>query len=101
MVIATALLNVGLYNVLFVLAPLAAGIVCGFFIFSPKLGTFGGFLGSAVAYIPFLIVLESIESSGADFLSLIVAAMILSMIGAVGGFIGGIMGAKSRKRVQV
>lgn len=100
LVLAAALLNVGLYVVIFVLAPLIAGIVCGFFLLSPKWGTLGGFLGSACANIPFLIWLESISPTGADMLSIIIAAMILSAIGAVGGFIGGIIGAKSWNRGQ-
>jgi hypothetical protein len=100
LVLATALLNVGLYVVIFVLAPLFAGMVCGFFLVSPKWGTLGGFLGSACANIPFLIWLESISSTGADMLSIILAAMILSAIGAVGGLIGGMIGVKSRNRGQ-
>jgi ABC-type polysaccharide/polyol phosphate export permease len=75
-------------------------MVCGFFLVSPKWGTLGGFLGSACANIPFLIWLESISSTGADMLSIILAAMILSAIGAVGGLIGGMIGVKSRNRGQ-
>jgi hypothetical protein len=96
LVLAAALLNVGLYLVLYVLAPLVAGMVCGFFLLSPKWGTFVGFMGSACSNIPFLIWLESISPTGADMLSIIIAAMILSAIGAVGGFIGGMIGARTR-----
>ncbi|MFX1260616.1 MAG: hypothetical protein ACFFAZ_00880 [Promethearchaeota archaeon] len=100
MVFATALLNIGLYVVLWVAAPLVSGVVCGYFMLSPKCGAIGGFLGSVVATTPLLFFLESLSSSGADVLSIFIASIILSMIGALGGCIGGIMGLRTQKHTQ-
>jgi membrane associated rhomboid family serine protease len=100
LVLAAALLNVGLYVVLFVAAPLVSGLICGYLILSPRWGAFVGFLGSVAASIPLLFFLESLSSSGADVFSILIAALILSVIGAAGGFIGGVIGMKSRPNLQ-
>jgi hypothetical protein len=94
------MLNIGLYVVLWVAAPLIAGVVCGYFMLSPRWGAFGSFLGSILATTPLLFFLESLSSSGADFLSIFGAAIILSVIGALGGFIGGIIGLKTQRQMQ-
>ncbi|MFW9889287.1 MAG: hypothetical protein ACFFER_13960 [Candidatus Thorarchaeota archaeon] len=100
LVFAAALLNIGLYVILWVAAPLVSGVICGYFMLSPKWGAIGGFLGSVVATTPLLFFLESLSSSGADFVSIFIAAIILSLIGALGGFIGGMMGLRTQKQIQ-
>ncbi|MHA1925372.1 MAG: hypothetical protein ACXABV_05750 [Candidatus Thorarchaeota archaeon] len=99
LVLAAALLNVGLYIVLWVAAPLVSGLICGYFMLSPKWGSFGGFLGSVVGCTPLLFILESISAIGYDVFSIMLAALILSMIGALGGFIGGMIGLRTQNRV--
>jgi hypothetical protein len=100
LVLAAALLNLGLYVVLFVVAPLVSGLVCGYFMLNPRWGAFGGFLGSVVSSTPLLFFLESISSSGADMFSILIAALILSVIGAIGGFIGGMIGLRTQNRLM-
>lgn len=100
MVLAAALLNVGLYVVLWIAAPLISGIICGYFMLSPKSGAFGGFLGAAGASTPLLFFLESITAYGYDIFSILIAAGILSVIGGVGGFIGGMIGSRIQNLVQ-
>jgi hypothetical protein len=100
LVLAAALLNVGLYIVLWVAAPLVSGFICGYFMLNPKWGALGGFLGSVVATTPLLFFLESIASSGADIYSILTAAIILSVIGALGGLIGGMSGIGFQNRMQ-
>jgi hypothetical protein len=100
LVLAAALLNLGLYVVLWVSAPLVAGFVCGYFMLSPRWGVFGGFLGSVVSTTPLLYFLESLSSSGADTFSILIAAIILSVIGALGGFIGGMVGLRTQRQIQ-
>lgn len=99
LVFAAALLNLGLYVVLWVAAPLVSGFVCGYFMLSPRWGAIGGFLGSILSTTPLLLFLESISSSGADILSILIAAAILSVIGGLGGFIGGMIGLRTQKQV--
>jgi hypothetical protein len=100
LVFASALLNIGLYAVLWVAAPLISGVVCGYFMLNPRWGALGGFLGSTISITPLLFFLESLSSSGADILSIFIAALILSAIGALGGFIGGMMGLRTQKQIQ-
>jgi hypothetical protein len=100
LVFAAALLNIGLYVVLWVAAPLISGVICGYLMRSPKWGALGGFIGSAIATTPLLFFLESLSSSGADILSILIAAIILSMIGTLGGFLGGMIGLRTQKQIQ-
>lgn len=100
LVFAAALLNIGLYVVLWVAAPLVSGLVCGYFMLSPRWGAIGGFLASVLSTTPLLLFLESLSSSGADILSIFMAAIILSVIGGLGGFIGGMIGLRTQKQVQ-
>ncbi|MHA2042937.1 MAG: hypothetical protein ACW975_13875 [Candidatus Thorarchaeota archaeon] len=100
LVLATALLNVGLYVVLWVAAPLVSGFICGYVMLSPKWGALGGLLGSVVSTTPLLFFLESIASSGADIYSILTAAIILSVIGALGGLSGGMSVIRFQNRMQ-
>jgi membrane associated rhomboid family serine protease len=88
---AVALLNAGLYIVLYVVAPLVAGIVGGYLLARPGRGLFAGLVGSMVTYTPLLIVLDSFQETASDALVLLQAALILSAVGAVGGLIGGVL----------
>ncbi|MFW9845757.1 MAG: hypothetical protein ACFFD6_03330 [Candidatus Thorarchaeota archaeon] len=98
--LAATLLNVGLYIVMYISAPLFAGFVCGFFLLNSKWGAAGGFLGAFLAYLPFLMILESIASTGADFLSILLAVLLLSLIGLIGGALGGIAGIRYKQSAQ-
>lgn len=88
---AVALLNAGLYIVLYVLAPLVAGIIGGYLLGRPEGGLIVGLVGSMVAYTPLLAVLDFVQGAASDPIVLLQAALILSAVGAVGGFIGGVL----------
>ncbi|NHJ13810.1 MAG: hypothetical protein EAX95_09035 [Candidatus Thorarchaeota archaeon] len=92
--LAVVLLNVGFYFILWLFAAVVAGAVGGFFIMKAKTGSLVGFTGSLFAYLPLLMVLESIAPTGADIFSIILAVLILSLLGSLGGFIGGIVGKR-------
>lgn len=94
---AGALLNIGLYFLLFFFAALVAGIVCGFFLLNLQKGTLSGFLAALIAFLPFFILLEIMFPQGADTLSIIGASLILSMLGAPGGAIGSVLGQRVLK----
>ena len=103
--VATALLTIGLYFLLYVFAPLVAGLVAGFFLAEKKKGTIAAFLGSFTGSLSLQIVtidgvIAYLISEGIilppptsqDFflviISMIVASLILAGIGAIGGYIG-------------
>ncbi|UCH04648.1 MAG: hypothetical protein JSW05_00355 [Candidatus Thorarchaeota archaeon] len=90
-VAAVALLNVGLYVVLYILAPLVAGIIGGYLLEKPWRGLAVGLVGSTVTYTPLLAFLDSFQGTASDPLVLLQAALILSVIGAVGGLFGGVL----------
>jgi membrane associated rhomboid family serine protease len=95
---AVALLNAGLYIVLYVLAPLVAGIIGGYLLGRPGRGLIVGLVGSMVTYTPLLAVLDSFQATASDPLVLLQAALILSAVGAAGGFVGGLL--RSRLLVE-
>lgn len=88
---AVALLNAGLYIILYVLAPLVAGFIGGYLLGKPGSGLIVGLVGSMVTYMPLLAVLDSFQGTASDPLVLLQAALILSVVGAVGGLIGGVL----------
>ncbi len=100
LVLAAALLNLGLYVVLFVAAPLVSGVVCGYFMLNPKWGALGGFLSSFISSIPLLFLLESLSPIAYDVISILIAAILLSAIGALGGLIGGMIGIRTHDRMH-
>ncbi|MHA2379890.1 MAG: hypothetical protein ACXADS_11495 [Candidatus Thorarchaeota archaeon] len=90
-IVAVALLNAGLYIVLYVLAPFVAGIIGGYLLGRPGTGLIVGLVGSVVAYTPLLAVLDSLQGATFDPLVVLQAALILSAVGALGGLIGGVL----------
>jgi hypothetical protein len=100
LILAAALLNLGLYFILFFVAPLVSGLICGYFMLSPRWGALGGFLGAFLPSTPLLFFLEAISGHGYDPFSIVFAAVILSVIGAVGGFLGGMIALRTQKQMQ-
>ncbi|MHA1935761.1 MAG: DUF5518 domain-containing protein [Candidatus Thorarchaeota archaeon] len=109
LILATAMLNVGLFFLFWIFTPIAAGFVCGYFMMSKKSGAIGGFIGGLLAYIPLELLgapalIDQLVSSGVYLLeeieamlplfysTLILAAVILALVGAVGGYLGGAAG---------
>ena len=84
MIAAGILLNLGLFFVLIFLAPLIAGMVCGYILRHKRNGILSGFLSSVFSYS----LIFAVTGSSVGFLDLIGAVLIMSLIGALGGFIG-------------
>jgi hypothetical protein len=90
-IIAVAFLNVGLYFLLYVLAPLISGLICGLIMREEKKGFLVGYIGSILAYFPLFVFLEAISpSTSSDLLVTFLAAGIISFLGGIGGFLGAI-----------
>ena len=112
MVLAVILLNIGLYFILAIFAPLVSGLICGYFLKSKSNGAIGGFLGGILAFLPMelisaqatfefyvsegLYTMAEIQANLPYFYTLlIIAAIILASFGLIGGFVGGILGKRS------
>ena len=104
-IIATALLTIGLYFILYVFAPLTAGLIGGFFLADKKKGVIVGFSGSfAGSFTLQLVTIDGVIAyfvsegiilpppTAQDYIlltiSMVIASLILAGLGAVGGYIG-------------
>ena len=111
LIVAAAMLNVGLYFLFYIFTPLVSGVIVGFLVARPKEGSLFSFLGSLFSFLPMLLVtapalIDDMISSGLILVSeissmlpwiyaqLVISALILSSIGLVGGLIGGYVGRK-------
>ena len=81
---AGILLNIGLFFVLALFAPLVVGIACGYILGHKRNGILTGFLSAVFSYSLMFIV----AAFGTNFLDLVGAVLIMSFIGGAGGFIG-------------
>ena len=104
-ILATAFLNIGLFPITYILTPLFAGIVCGFLVVSTKRAVLGGYLGAFIVFAPLEILtapvlMDYLVQSGTltmaqiqemilvFYLLLILAASLISILGATGGLLG-------------
>jgi len=105
MILATAFLNIGLFPITYILTPLVAGLVCGFLVVSTKRSVLGGYLGAFIVFVPLEILtapilMDYLVQSGTltmaeiqemilvFYLLLILAAALVSILGAIGGLLG-------------
>ncbi len=89
-----ALLNAGLYIVLFVLAPFVAGAIGGYLVSRVGRGTLVGLLGALLVYPLLIGFLDFLQGSMSDPLAILQAAFILSSVGAFGGAMGGTIASR-------
>ncbi len=114
LIVATALLNVGLFFMLYFLAPILAGLVCGYLVQRRRASAGAAFLGALVVYVPLNFLLADsiaqylVESGVATmeelqgmlpvfYADLVVAGLVMSLLGALGGLLGALL-AGSRRR---
>ncbi len=107
--IAGALLNVGLYFLLYIFTPLVTGIVVGFLLRKYREGSIAAFIGSFLTFLSMLLyslpaLIDQMISSGQATLDEIMAnlpwlyvqigfsALLLSILGLAGGLIGAYIG---------
>lgn len=81
---AGILLNLGLFFVLALFAPLVVGMVCGYILGHKRNGILAGFLSAVLAYSLIFIV----TGFAIDIPVFISAVLIMSSIGGIGGYIG-------------
>ena len=96
LVLAALLLNVGLFIVLVIFAPLVSGLVVGYLIGESKTGTTVGFIGALFSYSAIMQVTEYLTGFPTDPLIILSSVLLMGVIGALGGLLGGWI----RKRSQ-
>jgi hypothetical protein len=94
---AGILLNIGLFFILALFAPLVVGIVCGYILGHQKHGIISGILSSAFAYSLIFVVTEF----GTDLAAIITAVLIMCVIGGFGAWIGVRVQKMMRESAQV
>ncbi|MGY5856140.1 MAG: hypothetical protein RTS72_06020 [Candidatus Thorarchaeota archaeon] len=96
MILATILLNFGLFFILNFLAPLVTGIIIGFLVAKIRDGFIVGFVGTILSYSIVFVIAEWFVGFTTPVLDVIGAVLIMGGIGAVGGLIGSIISTKVR-----
>ncbi|MFX1481874.1 MAG: hypothetical protein ACFFCP_01650 [Promethearchaeota archaeon] len=96
MILVGVLLNVGLFFILAILAPLVSGLVVGFFLGQPQKGTVVGFLGAAISYTLILWVTESLTGYNTELTLLFSAVLLMSLFGSFGGFLGSVIRTRTK-----
>jgi len=96
MILATILLNLGLFFVLYFLAPLVTGIIIGFLVAKIRDGFVVGFIGTIFSYILVFVLSEWVLGFTSAPLDVAIAVLIMGVIGAAGGLIGSAISTKFR-----
>jgi hypothetical protein len=86
---AAFLLNLGLFIILFVFTPLAAGLIAGYLLRSKWDGWISGMLGSTIAFAALFLATEAILGFSGDPLIVVSAVILMGGLGALGGLVGG------------
>ncbi len=101
-IVAGAMLNIGLYSMLFIFTPLLSGLVVGFLLLEIKNGAVGGFISSFAAFTPFLLylspgllALNPTSDLVSFYLAIMAYVLLLSLAGLVAGAIGGAIGRRA------
>jgi hypothetical protein len=97
MVFAVVLLNFGLFFLLYFLAPLVSALIIGYIVARIRDGVVIGFVGTALSYILVFFITEWFIGFSTPIIDVILAVLIMSAIGAVGGLIGSTISSRSRK----
>lgn len=96
MILASVMLNLGLFFILAFFAPLVAGLVVGFFLEKSKIGSIAGFAGALISYSTILLITEYLTGFATDPLTLVFAVFLMALIGALGGLLGAIIRSRSK-----
>ena len=96
MILATVMLNLGLFFILAFFAPLVAGLIVGFFLEKSYIGSLAGFIGAAVSYSVILLITEYLIGFTTDPLTLVFAVILMALIGAFGGLLGAVIRSRSK-----
>jgi hypothetical protein len=100
LIAACALLNVGLYLILWFLTPFVAGIIVGYLLVKKLDAIAASALGTLLAYLPLFIYTSGLDGLQVNLLATGVATLLMATIAVVGGIIGNTI-QKRAARVQM
>jgi len=87
-IVAAIFLNIGLFYILNILAPLVVGIIIGFATSKVKDGVVITFVGTCLSYCIIFIISEWLQGFTSAPLDVAIAVFIMGLMGALGGLIG-------------
>ncbi|UCE10540.1 MAG: hypothetical protein JSW61_01035 [Candidatus Thorarchaeota archaeon] len=106
-IVATALLNAGLFFLLFIFTSLVAGLIMGYFLREARLSALISFLGAMGTFVPLQLLfsqslMQYLVDTGLYSMDQILAALplfymlllISAVLLSVGGLLGGYLGTK-------
>ncbi|MBY8996614.1 MAG: hypothetical protein KGD60_02695 [Candidatus Thorarchaeota archaeon] len=96
MVVATVLLNFGLFPVLNFIAPLVSGIIIGFLVAKIRDGVAVSFLGTIISFSIVFVIAEWFAGFTTPFIDVVGAVLIMGGIGTAGGLIGSVISSNVR-----
>ncbi len=96
MILATVMLNFGLFFILNFLAPLVAGLIVGFLVAKMRDGVVIGFLGNVFSYSIIFVISQWFLGFVDAPLDVVIAVLIMGALGAVGGLTGSVISKKTR-----
>ncbi len=83
------LLNLGLFIILFIFTPIAAGLVVGYLLRDTRDGLLSGLVAGTTSFAALFVTTEAILGFTGEPTFVIVAVILMGVIGAIGGLIGG------------
>jgi len=96
MVLVVIMLNFGLFFILNIITPLAAGIVVGYLSVRIRDGVIVSFLGTILSYCIIFIISEWFLGFTTPAIDIIIAVLIMGLLGASGGLIGAFISSRTR-----
>ncbi len=96
MVLATILLNFGLFFVLNFLAPLVTGVLIGFILVKIRDSLAVSFIGTIFSYCIVFVISEWFLGFTNTPLDIALAVLIMGIIGTTGGLIGSLISSRTR-----
>ncbi|NWF96582.1 MAG: hypothetical protein HXY34_10625 [Candidatus Thorarchaeota archaeon] len=94
--VAAALLDVGLFNVLFVLAPVASGLIAGLLLGEKRYAVAASFLGGLIAYLPLFLWVNIAAGSTIYLPTMAAASLIMAVISGIFGLVGTVLRGTGR-----
>ncbi|TFF91600.1 hypothetical protein EU545_03480 [Candidatus Thorarchaeota archaeon] len=88
LIAACALLNIGLYYILWFLTPFVAGAATGYLLAKRFDAIAGSAGGSLLAYLPLFMYTSGLDGLTVDFAAILVAALMMAAIAVIGGLLG-------------
>jgi len=89
--IAALLLNLGLFPVLYILAPVVTGMIVGLVLKKPVHAVLDGFFPAFASYLIFFLIIATAPELHFQLADQLVAALLMGVAGGFGGLLGALI----------